>query len=82
MTKRELAQKIEARNRLLQVYNELAANPAASASLSAGGGSQSYTNRDLSKIRAEIDALDREIAAVKSALLGAGVLNIEYPRWC
>lgn len=82
MTKREIALKIEARNNLLRVYNELSQNSAASASLSAGGGSQSYTNRDLAKIRAEIEALDAEIAAYKRALLGGGILNLEYPRYC
>lgn len=82
MTKGELYQKIESRNKLLRVYDELAASPAASASLSAGGGSQSYTNKRLAEIRAEIDALDREIASYKNALLGRGTLNLQYPRWC
>lgn len=82
MTRRELYQKIESRNKLLRTYDELAANSASSASLSAGGGSQSYTNKRLAEVRAEIEALDSEIAAYKGALLGRGTLNLEYPRWC
>lgn len=82
MTKAELCSKIDARNQLLRVYRELSANPSKSATLSAGGGSQSYTSRDLADIRKEIEALDEQIAAYKNALLGMGTLNLEYPRWC
>ena len=74
--------KIEARNRLLQTYNDIAANSAASASLSAGGGSQSYTNKRLEELRKEIDALDKEIAAFEAALVGNGLLDVNYARWC
>ena len=82
MTKRELAQTIEARNNLLRQRIELSKNDAQSASLSAGGGSQSYTSRKISEISDEIDRLDKLIAEYKNSLLGRGTLNLDYPRWC
>ena len=82
MTKREIALTIEARNNLLRQRVELSKNDAQSASLSAGGGSQSYTSRSLKEIDDEIARLDRLIAEYKNALLGAGTLNLEYPRYC
>ena len=82
MTKREIALTIEARNNLLKQRLELSKNEAQSASLSAGGGSQSYTARKLAEVNNEIARLDRIIAEYKNALMGAGTLSLEYPRWC
>lgn len=50
--------------------------------MSAGGGSKSYTNRDIRQIREEIDSLDVQIREAKRALLGGGSLSLEYPRYC
>ena len=44
---------------------------ASSASLSSGGGSKSYTNHQLSAMRAELDLLEKKIGAVNRALAGA-----------
>lgn len=82
MTKRELALTIEARNNLLRQRIELTKNEAQSASLSAGGGSQSYSSRSLREVDDEIARLDKLIAQYKDALLGRGTLNLDYPRWC
>ena len=82
MTKRELASKIEIRNNLLRVLDTLSKNPAASATISSGGGSKSYTNRDIKLVREEIAALDAEIAEYKRAVLNGGSLNISYARYC
>lgn len=82
MTKREIALTIQARNNLLRQRVALSNNDAHSASLSAGGGSQSYTSRSLAEVDAEIERLDKIIADYKNSLLGRGVLNIDYPRWC
>lgn len=82
MTKREIALTIEARNNLLRQRVALAKNEAQSASQSAGGGSQSYTGRSLEEVDREIERLDKVIADYKNSLLGRGVLNLEYPRWC
>ena len=82
MTKTELALTIEARNHLLRQRIELAKNDAQSATTSAGGGSQSYTSRSLKELDEEIARLDRIITECKNALLGAGTLNLDYPRYC
>lgn len=82
MTKRELALTIEARNNLLRQRIELTKNEAQSASLSAGGGSQSYSSRSLREVDDEIARLDKLIAEYKNALIGRGTLNLDYPRWC
>ena len=82
MTKREIALTIEARNNLLRQRIALSKNDAQSASQSAGGGSQSYTSRSLAELNKEIERLDKIIANYKNSLLGRGVLNIDYPRWC
>ena len=82
MTKQELALTIEARNNLLRQRVELSKNDAQSASTSAGGGAQSYSTRSLREVDDEIARLDKIIAEAKNALLGAGILNLEYPRYC
>lgn len=50
------------------LVDQLSAVDAASASVSAGGGSKSFTNRSVSDIKSKIKALDAEIARLGAAL--------------
>ncbi len=54
--------------------DQLSAVDAASASISAGGGAQSYSNRSVSEIRAKITFVEREIARLDLRLgVGGGL---------
>lgn len=51
---------------------EIAKNGYASATMSSGGGSKSYTRLDLSKITEAIAALTSELKKLRAMLTGAG----------
>lgn len=66
-----IARKAQLEKRRDALVDQLTAVDAASASVSAGGGSKSYTNRSVSDIKAKIAFISREIARIDS-LLGNG----------
>lgn len=80
MNKRELAQKIELRNAYIAAQLYLAKHPEASASVSAGGGSKSYTHKDDEKIARMIEKLDAQIAECKRSRMCGG-LGLGYPTY-
>lgn len=57
---------------------QIAASGFASATLSSGGGSQSYTRLDLGQLRALRAELAARLAAVNSALAGRSSLGIRH----
>lgn len=57
-------------SRLEDVRLRLASAEFASATLSAGGGSQSYTRADLSKVERTISSLKSQLAACRRLLAG------------
>ena len=66
---------------LRRVEMEVAASGTASASLSAGGGSKSYTRLDLPSVHALIRQKEAELAALRSRLAGApAVRRIMFTR--
>lgn len=58
------------RIRLLQRRIDEIVAGAASASVSSGGGSKSYTNHQIAELRSEIERHQREIAKIDRALSG------------
>lgn len=59
-----------------RVRREILASGSASASLSSGGGSKSYTRLDIDKITALIHELNRELSSLRGLLSGSGGLRI------
>lgn len=57
---------------LKKCRSEIAKNGYASATMSSGGGSKSYTRLDLSKITEAISALTSELKQLKAMIAGAG----------
>lgn len=63
MTRQEaIERKTELERRRDALVDQLAAVDVSGASVSAGGGSQSYTNRGVSDLKAKIAFVEREIA--------------------
>ena len=62
---------------LRRVRTELAKSGYASASISSGGGSKSYTRADVSKVTDAIRNLVREIAALRSMLTSGSRFRID-----
>lgn len=71
----ELSNDIEV---LRRVRIEIAAGGTASATLSAGGGSKSYTKLDLDKVNRLIALLGSELKALRSRLAGVPVISRVY----
>lgn len=66
---------------LERVRMEIAVSGTASATLSSGGGSKSYTRHDLDKITALVRVLRRELASLRASLSGgAFIRRIEFWR--
>lgn len=63
-------------NDLRRVRREIVSSGTASATLSAGGGSKSYTRLDLDKIAAIIADLTRELRGLRYTLAGQSPLTI------
>lgn len=59
---------------LKRCRSEIAKDGYASATMSSGGGSKSYTRLDLSKITEAISALTSELKQLKAMLSGGGTL--------
>lgn len=57
---------------LKKCRSEIAKNGYASATMSSGGGSKSYTRLDLSKITEAISALTSELKQLKAMIAGGG----------
>lgn len=80
MSRKDYIFRLKLRDALRDALLELARNPAASVSISAGGGSKSYTNRDIEKIRKELEAVELWL---QNHTPGAATgLEINYARWC
>ena len=73
-----IARKAELEKRRDALVDQLSAVDASSASVSAGGGSQSYTSRSVAEIKAKITSIDREIARIDFRLGNGG--NLAVPK--
>lgn len=72
MTRQDaIDRKAELEQRRRALVDQLTSIDASSATLSATGGSKSYTNRSVADIKAKIAFIDQEIAGL-SAALGSG----------
>ncbi len=73
MTAEEITKRIsELEDRRAKLVDQLTDVDTHSATLSAGGGSKSYTNRSIADIKAKIKFVDREISRLNARLSGGG----------
>lgn len=82
MTRRDYIWRCKYRDRLRKAINLLADNPTASASISAGGGSKSYTRVDLPRLSEELRKVEAELAEFRDSVSGGLGFGVNYARWC
>lgn len=78
MTKAQFVDKLKYRDQLRALRDELTSSPERSASVSAGGGSQSFSKMDLKEVMSELRRVEAELDAVSTS---AG-MQVNYARWC
>lgn len=80
MTREEaIARRAELERRRDALVDQIAAADAASASLSAGGGSKSYSSRSVAELKAKVAFVEREIARLDYRL-GVRAASPDAPR--